>query len=69
MVTYPVPPIYKSFIKAHTIESSGPPLLEPMLELNEEMINYFQDLFVEGDTLELEQDTRNRDFQFFGPDV
>ncbi|KAG5615185.1 hypothetical protein H5410_015009 [Solanum commersonii] len=38
----PIPPIYKSFIKARTTESSESSLPEPILEINEELINYFQ---------------------------
>ncbi|KAH0751835.1 hypothetical protein KY285_004983 [Solanum tuberosum] len=45
-LTKPIPPIYKSFIKACTTESPESPLQEPVLEVNEELINYFQDLLI-----------------------
>ncbi|KAH0637927.1 hypothetical protein KY289_037842 [Solanum tuberosum] len=68
-LTKPIPPIYKSFIKARTIESSESPLPEPVMEVNKELINYFQDLFVEADMVELGEGTSDRDVLFIGPDV
>ncbi|KAG5592246.1 hypothetical protein H5410_042760 [Solanum commersonii] len=68
-LTKPIPPIYKSFIKARTTKSSESPLPEPVLEVNEELINYFQDLFVEANMVELEKGTSDRDVQFIGSDV
>jgi len=40
-----------------------------VLEVHEELINYFQDLFVEADMVELGEGTSDRDVQFIGPDV
>ena len=68
-LTKPIPPIYKSFLKARTTESSESPHPEPVLEVHEELINYFQDLFVEADMVELGEGTSDRDVQFIGPDV
>ena len=39
------------------------------MKVSEEMINYFQDLFVEVDMVELGEGTRDRDVQFIGPGV
>ncbi|XP_049358632.1 uncharacterized protein LOC125823282 [Solanum verrucosum] len=68
-LTKPIPLIYKTFLKARTIASSESPLPELVLEVHEELINYFQDLFVEADVIELEEGTSDRDVQFIGPDV
>ncbi|KAG5581716.1 hypothetical protein H5410_052343 [Solanum commersonii] len=68
-LTKPIPPIYKSFIKARTTESSESPFPEPVLEINKKLINYFQDLFVEVDMVELEEGTSGRDVLLIGPDV
>ena len=40
-----------------------------MIKVSEEMIDYFQDLFVEVDMVELGEGTSDRDVQFIGPDV
>ena len=69
LLTKPIQPIYKSFIKARTIKSYQSSFLEPAIKVSEEMINYFQDLFVEVDMVELGEGTSNRDVQFIGPDV
>ncbi|KAG5614236.1 hypothetical protein H5410_014060, partial [Solanum commersonii] len=68
-LTKPIPPIYKSFIKARITESSESLLPEPVLEVHEELINYFQDLFVEADMVELGEGNSDRDVKFIGPDV
>ncbi|KAK4716409.1 hypothetical protein R3W88_014747 [Solanum pinnatisectum] len=40
-LTKPIPPIYKSFIKTYIEDSLDLPLPKPVLEANEELINYF----------------------------
>ena len=42
---------------------------ELVMKVSEEMINYFQDLFVEVDMVELGEGTSDKDVQFIGPDV
>lgn len=66
-ITKSIPPIY--FIKAYATECFESPLAEPLLEFNKELINYFQDLFVKDDMVELEEDTSNRDVPFIGHDI
>ena len=39
------------------------------MKASEEMINYFQDLFVEVDMVELKEGTSDRYVHFIGPDV
>ena len=39
------------------------------MKVSEEMINYFKDLFVEVDMVELGEGTSDRDVQFIVPDV
>ena len=39
------------------------------MKVGEEMIKYFQDLFVEVDMVELGEGTSDRDVQFISPDV
>ena len=68
-LTKPIQPIYKSFIKAHAKESYQSFFLELVMKVSEEMINYFQDLFVEVDMVELGEGTSDIDVQFIGPDV
>ncbi|XP_015075347.1 uncharacterized protein LOC107019339 [Solanum pennellii] len=68
-LTKPIQPIYKSFIKARATESYQSSFPEPVMKVSEEMINYFQDLFVEVDMVELGEGTSDRDVQFIGPDV
>ena len=68
-LTKPIQPIYKSFIKARATKSYQSSFPEPVMKVNEEMINYFQDLFVEVDMVELGEGTSDRDVQFIGPDV
>ena len=52
-LTKPIQPIYKSFIKARATESYQSSFPQPVMKVSEEMINYFQDLFVEVDMVEL----------------
>ena len=68
-LTKPIQPIYEHFIKARTTESYQSSFPEPVMKVSEEMINYFQDLFVEVDMVELGEGTRDRDVQFIGPGV
>ena len=68
-LTKPIQPIYKSFIKARATESYQSSFPEPVMKVSKEMINYFQDLFVEVDMVELGEGTSDRDVQFIGPDV
>ena len=68
-LTKPIQPIYKSFIKARATESYQSSFPVPVIKVSEEMINYFQDLFVEFDMVELGEGTSDRDVQFIGPDV
>ena len=68
-LTKPIQPIYKSFIKARATESYQSSFPEPVMKVSEEMINYFQDLFVEVDMVELGEGTSDRDVQFISPDV
>ena len=68
-LTKPIQPIYKSFIKARATESYQSSFLEPVMKVSEELINYFQDLFVEVDMVELGEGTSDRDVQLIGPDV
>ena len=68
-LTKPIQPIYKSFIKARATESYQSSFPEPMMKVSEEMINYFQDLFVEVYMVEIGEGTSNRDVQFIGTDV
>lgn len=63
-LTKPIPPSYKSFIKAHTIESSKSPLPKQLLEFNGDYITYLQGLF-----MELQKCTSDRDVQFICPDA
>ena len=65
----PIQPIYKSFIKARATESYQSSFPVPVIKVSEEMINYFQDLFVEVDMVELGELTSDRYVQFIGPDV
>ncbi|XP_015072578.1 uncharacterized protein LOC107016701 [Solanum pennellii] len=68
-LTKPIQPIYKSFIKARATESYQSSFPEPVMKVSEEMINYFQDLFVEVDMVEIGEGTSDRDVQLIGPDV
>ncbi|XP_015057590.1 uncharacterized protein LOC107003834 [Solanum pennellii] len=68
-LTKPIKPIYKSFIKARATESYQSSFPEPVMKVSEEMVNYFRDLFVEVDMVELGEGTSDRDVQFIGPDV
>nr|XP_025884578.1 uncharacterized protein LOC112940521 [Solanum lycopersicum] len=68
-LTKPIQPIYKSFIKARATESYQSSFPEPVMKVSEEMINYFQNLFVEVDMVELGEGTSDNDVQFIGPDV
>ncbi|KAH0724828.1 hypothetical protein KY284_000693 [Solanum tuberosum] len=54
---------------ARITESSESLLPEPVLEVYEELINYFQDLFLEVDMVELGEGTSDKDMKFIGPDV
>ena len=64
----PIQPIYKSFIKARATESYQSSFPQPVMKVSEEMINYFQDLFVEVDMVKLGEGTSDRDVKFIGPD-
>ncbi|XP_069144443.1 uncharacterized protein [Solanum lycopersicum] len=68
-LTKPIQPIYKSFIKARATESYQESFPQPVMKVREEMINYFQDLFVEVYMVEIGEGTSNRDVQFIGTDV
>ena len=65
----PIQSIYKSFIKASATESYQSSFPEPVMKVSEEMINYFQDFFVEVDMVDLREGTSDRDVKFIGPDV
>ncbi|XP_015075903.1 uncharacterized protein LOC107020089 [Solanum pennellii] len=52
-LTKPIQPIYKSFIKARATKSYQSSFPEPVMKVSEEMVNYFQDFFVEVDMVEL----------------
>ena len=56
-------------MKARATESYQSSFPEPVMKVSEEMINYFQDLFVEVDMVELGEGTSDKDVQFIGPDV
>ena len=68
-LTKTIKPIYKSFIKARATKSYQSSFAELVMKVGEQMIKYFQDLFVEVDMVELGEGTRDRDVQFIGPDV
>ena len=68
-LTKPIQLIYKSFLKARATESYQLSFRKPVMKISKEMINYFKDLFVEVDMVELGEGTRDRDVQFIGPDV
>ena len=68
-LTKTIQPIYKCFIKAHAPECYQSYFLEPVMKVSKEMINYFQDLLIEVDMVELGEGTSNRDVQFIGPDI
>ena len=55
-------------MKARAIESYQSSFPEPVMKVSEEMINYFRDLFVEVDMVELGVGTSDKDVQFIGPD-
>ena len=68
-LTKPIQPIYKSFIKARATESYQSSFPKPVMKVSEEMITYFQDLFVEVDMVELREGTSDRYVHFISPDV
>lgn len=44
-----IPPIYKSFIKTYIEDSLELPLPKSLFEDNEELFDYYKNLFVEAD--------------------